>query len=158
MFINLIKNVFKKESKYKDTNKIPTEVVKELLKNKNINNFDKLENEDKIILKAIVWEYKTNLNKSSNIPDKLKLDKLTSKHLEKFKEDFNETPKNRLHGGAHNQYMMWMKYIGLDYETDRSLVQRIIDAIYNYTDGEMDYRNFRMKKQIRFKKSNKKED
>ena len=44
-----------------------------------------------------------------------------------------------------------MAYFGLDYNLHRKKVQQMIRGIYEYTHGQLDYRNSRMKNEVSYK-------
>lgn len=142
----------------KDSNKISTESALQFLKKDIIKDFYKLPEVQKIIIKAIVWEYKVNSIKPASIPEKLKLFEITPSLLEEFKMDFGYTELERLKGEANPAYRNWLRRIGLSYESDRKIVQRIIRGIYAYTGGQLDYRNARMRKQISYEQHHTKEN
>lgn len=120
------------------------------LKKEMIRDFNKLPEIQKIIFKALVKEFKS-ATKPGVINTPFNLFDITEEVMEEFKNDFGMTPEElkTKEGRALRsvKYKCWLKKLNMNYETDRKYVQRMVNSIYNYTNGQLDYRNTRMREQ-----------
>ena len=119
--------------------------VKEFLKRGIVKDFDKLPETQKLLLRGTVYGFKTTLDNTAPIGFDIYL--INEDKLMEFKNDFN-TNDAELHS---KRYKEWMAYFGLDYNLHRKVVQRMIRGIYEYTGGELDYRNKRMLNEVSYK-------
>ena len=118
---------------------------KEFLKREVFRDFDKLPETQKLLLRGTVYGFKTTLDNTAPIGFDIYL--INEDKLMEFKNDFN-TNDAKLHS---KRYKEWMSYFGLDYNSHRKVVQRMIRGIYEYTGGELDYRNKRMRNEVSYK-------
>ena len=119
--------------------------VKEFLKRGIVKDFDKLPETQKLLLRGTVYGFKTTLDNTAPIGFDIYL--INEDKLMEFKNDFNTNDKDE-----HSKlYKEWMAYFGLDYNVHRKKVQQMIRGIYEYTHGQLDYRNSRMKNEVSYK-------
>ena len=119
--------------------------VKEFLKRGIVKDFDKLPETQKLLLRGTVYGFETTLYNTAPIGCDIYL--LNEDKLMEFKNDFNTNDKDE-----HSKlYKEWMAYFGLDYNLHRKKVQQMIRGIYEYTHGQLDYRNSRMKNEVSYK-------
>lgn len=119
--------------------------VKEFLKRGIVKDFDKLPETQKLLLRGTVYGFKTTLDNTAPIGFDIYL--INEDKLMEFKNDFNTNDKDE-----HSKlYKEWMTYFGLDYNLHRKKVQQMIRGIYEYTHGQLDYRNSRMKNEVSYK-------
>lgn len=109
-------------------------------------NYESLPESTKLIYRAIVDAYK-NGNPKVHLPKALNIYLITEEKLMEFKNDFDALGDKDV---RHNRYCAWMESIGLKYEKHRAIIKTIIWGIYDYTNGELDYRNNRMLKKVRY--------
>lgn len=114
------------------------------LKKKMVRDFNKLPETQKLILKGVVYGFKATLVNTAPIPFDIYL--VTEEKLLEFKNDFYTKNKEE-HSRAYKE---WLAYFGLDYELHRYVVQKMIRGIYEYTDGQLDYRNSRMRNEVSY--------
>lgn len=122
---------------------ISDEEVKSFLKGGILKKYDKLPEIRKVILQAIVFSYRTTTKNLPTIPFDMFL--ITDDILEEFKRDFDMSEEEVAKKGGmrehHKRYVEWMNKIGFDYDKNRKDVRKIVRGIYNYTNGQLDYRN-----------------
>ena len=115
------------------------------LKKFKIIDFEKFPETKKIIIKGIIKGFSNNTTKKPKIP--FDMYSITEDILMEFKNDFGFKEENKAHSDA---YKKWMKNLGLDYNKDRPVVQKIIRGIYEYSNGKLDYRNRRMRAEVTY--------
>lgn len=118
---------------------------KEFLKRGVLRDFDKLPETQKLLLRGTVYGFKTTLDNTAPIGFDIYL--INEDKLMEFKNDFNTNDKDE----HSKRYKEWMAYFGLDYNLHRKKVQQMIRGIYEYTGGELDYRNKRMLNEVSYK-------
>jgi hypothetical protein len=119
--------------------------VKEFLKRETVKDFDKLPETQKLLLRGTVYGFKTTLDNTAPIGFDIYL--INEDKLMEFKNDFNTNDKDE----HSKRYKEWMAYFELDYNLHRKKVQQMIRGIYEYTHGQLDYRNSRMKNEVSYK-------